>query len=98
MWLVSDRGLYSVVDKGQTPGKLCVGARVGTDLKEFRHLPPMQKYATGINESILGGYRFRINFERQGWGAAVAQPSSGPGPSVRMRTSRLAIRSRATGS
>lgn len=72
MWMVTDRGFYSVVDKGVVEGELCVRARVRMDLEKLCQLPPMQKYAGSIEESDLGDYRCRINVRREDWIEATA--------------------------
>ncbi|MGA7397434.1 MAG: hypothetical protein WBW62_08315 [Solirubrobacterales bacterium] len=69
--MVTDRGFYSVVDKGQTEGELCVRARVREDLERLCELEPMAKYAVGIQESEFGDYRCRINVSRKDWEEAA---------------------------
>jgi len=71
--MVTDRGFYSVVDKGVVEGELCVRARVRADLERLCQLPSMQKYARDIQESELGDYRCRINVRHEDWTEAAAR-------------------------
>jgi hypothetical protein len=38
MWIVTDRGFFSVVDKGEPEGCLCVRSRVRGDLENLCRL------------------------------------------------------------
>ncbi len=72
MWIVTDRGFYSVVDKGEPEGMLCVRSRVREDLENLCLLESMTAYADSIRESALSDYRFRIFVEREDWVKAAA--------------------------
>jgi len=77
MWMVTDRGFYSVVDKGVTEGELCVRARVRADLENLCELEPMEKYTDQIEASNLGDYRYRINVKREDWVDAASLLAEG---------------------
>lgn len=72
MWIVTDRGFFSVVDKGEPEGFLCVRARVRKDLESLCELESMKPYSLSIKESRLSDYRFRIFVDREDWAKAAA--------------------------
>ena len=72
MWMITDRGFYSVVDKGDREGYLCIRARVKVDLEALFELEPMASYADSIAESEFGDYRFRVYVRRADWVLAAA--------------------------
>ena len=72
MWVVTDRGFFSAVDKGDREGFICVRARVREDLQRLCELGPMGAYADDIEESQLADYRYRIYARREDWSAALA--------------------------
>ena len=43
MWIVTDRGFFSVVDKGQPEGTLCVRSRVREDLENLCQLDSLKR-------------------------------------------------------
>ena len=59
MWLITDRGFYSVVDKGDREGYLCVRARVRSDLENLFGLDCLAGYAGEVIETGNSDYRFR---------------------------------------
>ncbi len=73
MWLVSDRGFYSVVDKGDREGFLCVRARVLQDLHNLFELESMKAYAGEVIETGHSDYRYRVYVTREDWVAAAAE-------------------------
>ena len=73
MWLVTDRGFNSTVDKGDREGYLCVRARVREDLERLCELPSMASYADRIEQSELADYRYRIYARRADWAVALEQ-------------------------
>jgi hypothetical protein len=73
MWLVTDRGFYSVVDKGDRPGYLCVRARVRADLESLFEFEPLAGYAGDVIETGDSDYRFRVYFTREDWVSASAE-------------------------
>jgi hypothetical protein len=75
MWIVTDRGFFSVVDKGEPEGCLCVRARVREDLENLCQLDSLIAYTDSIEESALSDYRFRIHVRREDWVAASASLS-----------------------
>ena len=72
MWLVTDRGFYSVVDKGDREGHVCIRARVGTDLENLIELESLTGYAGDVIETHNSDYRFRVYVTREDWVAAAA--------------------------
>ncbi|HRV59571.1 MAG: hypothetical protein KDB54_03965 [Solirubrobacterales bacterium] len=72
MWIVTDRGFFSVVDKGEPEGCLCVRARVREDLEHLCRLESLTSYANSIEESELSDYRYRIHVKREDWVKAAA--------------------------
>ena len=72
MWIVTDRGFFSVVDKGEPEGCLCVRARVREDLENLCQLESLTSYADTIEESRFSDYRFRIHVKREDWVKAAA--------------------------
>ncbi len=72
MWLVSERGFYSVVDKGDREGYLCVRARVLQDLHNLFELDSMKRYLDEVIETDDSDYRFRVYVRREDWVAASA--------------------------
>ncbi|MCB0858831.1 MAG: hypothetical protein KDB57_12035 [Solirubrobacterales bacterium] len=72
MWLVTDRGFYSVVDKGEPGGMLCVRSRVREDLESLCRLDSMESYSDSIRESDYSDYRFRIFVARGDWEKAAS--------------------------
>lgn len=72
MWMVTDRGFFSVVDKGEPEGCLCVRARVRADLEGLCQLDSLKAYADSIEESNVSDYRFRIHPKREDWIEAAA--------------------------
>jgi hypothetical protein len=72
MWLVTDRGFYSVVDKGDREGFLCVRARVKQDLHNLFELDSMNSYRDDVIETDDSDYRFRVYVSREDWTAAAA--------------------------
>jgi hypothetical protein len=76
MWLVTDRGFYSVVDKGDREGYLCVRGRLREDLEALFELEALGKYADGIIETHDSDYRYRVYVTREDWTAAVADLAS----------------------
>ncbi len=72
MWLVTDRGFYSVVDKGDRPGYLCVRARVRADLENLFELESLSGYAGDVIETDNSDYRFRVYVTREDWVTASA--------------------------
>jgi hypothetical protein len=72
MWLVTDRGFYSVVDKGDREGYLCVRARVGDDLAKLFEIESLAGYAGEVIETDNSDYRFRVYVTREDWVAASA--------------------------
>lgn len=75
MWIVTDRGFFSVVDKGKPEGCLCIRARVREDLENLCRLDSLRSYADTIEESALSDYRFRIYPKREDWSEAAADLS-----------------------
>ena len=75
MWIVTDRGFFSVVDKGEPEGFLCVRARVREDIENLCRLESMTAYADSIEESGFSDYRFRIHVKREDWVRAAADLS-----------------------
>lgn len=73
MWLITDRGFYSVVDKGDREGYLCVRARVRTDLENLFELESLAGYADDVIETDNSDYRFRVYFRREDWVTASAE-------------------------
>ena len=67
MWLVTDRGFYSVVDKGDREGYLCVRARVRSDLENLLKLESLAGYADDVIETDNSDYRFRVSITREDW-------------------------------
>lgn len=72
MWMVTDRGFFSIVDKGDREDQLCVRARVREDLDRLCELAPLKGYAGRIQESELGDYRCRVYVGRDDWIMAAA--------------------------
>ena len=72
MWIVTDRGFYSVVDKGRPEGTLCVRSRVRQDLVNLCELESLVEYSGSIKENEFSDYRFRIFVKREDWVAAAA--------------------------
>lgn len=73
MWLVTDRGFYSAVDKGDRPGYLCIRARVREDLVRLCELDSMTSYAGRIQHSDTADYRYRLYARRGDWAKALAE-------------------------
>ncbi|MFA9401270.1 MAG: hypothetical protein ACERKT_09225, partial [Acidobacteriota bacterium] len=65
MWIVTDRGFYSTVDKGDREGFLCVRSRVRQDLERLCELEPMTDYVGEIEQSEMSDYRYRIYARRE---------------------------------
>ena len=72
MWLVTDRGFYSVVDKGDREGHLCVRGRVRADIDALFELDSMKAYADDVIETHDSDYRYRVYVRREDWVAAAA--------------------------
>lgn len=72
MWMVTNRGFFSIVDKGDREDFLCVRARVREDLGNLVKLEPLKAYAGEIQESDLGDYRYRVYVSRDDWIMAAA--------------------------
>ncbi len=72
MWLVTDRGFYSVVDKGDRPGYLCVRGRVREDIEALFELDSLAGYAADVIETENSDYRYRVYVRREHWVAATA--------------------------
>lgn len=72
MWLMTDRGFYSVVDKGDREGYLCVRGRVSADIEALFELDSLKDYAGGIIETDDSDYRFRVYVRREDWVKAAA--------------------------
>jgi hypothetical protein len=72
MWLVTDRGFYSVVDKGDRPGYLCVRGRVLQDFHNLFELDSMKGYRDELIETDDSDYRFRVYVRREDWVATAA--------------------------
>jgi hypothetical protein len=72
MWLVSDRGFYSVVDKGDREGYLCVRARLRQDLYNLFELDSMNGYRDEVIETDNSDYRYRVYVRREDWAAAAS--------------------------
>jgi hypothetical protein len=72
VWLVTERGFYSVVDKGDREGFLCVRARVRQDLHNLFELDSMNAYRDEVIETENSDYRFRVYVSREDWTAATA--------------------------
>jgi len=72
MWLVSDRGFYSVVDKGDREGYLCVRGRVREDIDNLLELDSLAGYAGEVIETEYSDYRYRVYVKREDWVAAAA--------------------------
>ncbi len=72
MWMVSSRGFFSIVDKGDREDCLCVRGRVREDLDNLLGLEPLKSYADEIQESDLGDYRYRVYVSRDDWIMAAA--------------------------
>jgi hypothetical protein len=73
MWLVTTRGFYSVVDKGDRPGHLCVRARVRADLENLFELESLAVYSGDVIETHNSDYRFRVYVTREDWVAAAVE-------------------------
>jgi hypothetical protein len=73
MWLVTERGFYSVVDKGDREGYLCVRARVRGDLENLFRLDCLAGYAGEVIETDNSDYRFRVYVNREDWITAAAE-------------------------
>lgn len=72
MWLITDRGFYSVVDKGDREGHLCVRARVKDDLENLFKLDCLSGYAGDVIDTDNSDYRFRVYVTRADWAAACS--------------------------
>jgi len=72
MWLVTDRGFYSVVDKGDREGYLCVRGRVREDIEALFELDSLAGYAGEVIETDNSDYRYRVYVKREDWVAAAA--------------------------
>jgi hypothetical protein len=72
MWLVTDRGFYSVVDKGDREGYLCVRGRVREDIEALFELDPLAAYADDVIETHDSDYRYRVYVRREDWVRAAA--------------------------
>lgn len=72
MWIVTDRGFFSVVDKGEPEGCLCVRARVRGDLENLCRLDSLASYADLIEDTKYSDYRFRVHVKREDWAGAAA--------------------------
>lgn len=72
MWMMTDRGFFSIVDKGDREGYVCIRARVRGDLDRLCELEPMKGYVGSIEESDLGDYRCRAYVTREDWIMAAA--------------------------
>ena len=72
MWLVTDRGFYSVVDKGDREGYLCVRGRVREDIDALFELDSLAGYADDVIETHDSDYRYRVYVRREDWVAAAA--------------------------
>ena len=73
MWLVTDRGFYSVVDKGDREGCVCVRARVRDDLLALIELDSLADWEGRIIDTDDSDYRFRIYVTREDWVLAAAE-------------------------
>lgn len=73
MWIITDRGFYSTVDKGDREGYLCVRARVREDLERLCELAPMAAYSDQIEQNEMSDYRYRVYARRGDWAAALEQ-------------------------
>ncbi|MCB0858675.1 MAG: hypothetical protein KDB57_11230 [Solirubrobacterales bacterium] len=73
MWIVTVRGFYSVVDKGEPEGMMCVRSRVREDLENLCQLGSMDAYSDSIQESGISDYRFRVFVDREDWVQAAAE-------------------------
>jgi hypothetical protein len=76
MWLITDRGFYSVVDKGDREGFLCVRGRVRADLDALLELEALNKYADEIIETHDSDYRYRVYVSREDWQDAASDLAS----------------------
>jgi hypothetical protein len=72
MWLITDRGFYSVVDKGDREGYLCVRARVRGDIENLFKLDSLAGYAGEVIETGNSDYRFRVYVTREDWVTAAS--------------------------
>jgi len=72
MWLVTDRGFYSVVDKGDREGYLCVRGRVREDIDNLFELDSLAAYASNVIETDNSDYRYRVYVKREDWVRAAA--------------------------
>jgi hypothetical protein len=73
MWLVTDRGFYSVVDKGDREGFVCVRGRVREDMGRLLELDCLRRYADDVIETTDSDYRYRVYVTREDWVTAVAE-------------------------
>ena len=72
MWMVTNRGFFSIVDKGDREDFLCVRGRVREDMEGLLSLGPLEAYAGELKESDLGDYRYRVYVSRDDWIMAAA--------------------------
>jgi len=77
MWLVTDRGFYSVVDKGDREGYLCVRGRVREDINNLFELDSLAGYASDVIETDNSDYRYRVYVKREDWVRAAADLAQG---------------------
>ncbi len=71
MWLVTDRGFYSVVDKRDREGYLCVRGRVRRDIDALFELDCLSAYADEVIETHDSDYRYRVYVTREDWADAL---------------------------
>ncbi|MBK8293920.1 MAG: hypothetical protein IPK93_03760 [Solirubrobacterales bacterium] len=69
---MTNRGFFSIVDKGDREDCLCIRGRVRGDMDNLLKLEPLKHYAEAIQESDLGDYRFRVYVSRDDWIMAAA--------------------------
>ncbi|MGK2955051.1 MAG: hypothetical protein ACSLFI_05200 [Solirubrobacterales bacterium] len=70
--MVTDRGFFSIVDKGDREDHVCIRGRVRADMDGLCALEPLKPYAGEIQESDLGDYRYRVYVDRNDWIMAAA--------------------------
>jgi len=71
MWLITDQGFYSIVQKpGDAPDYLTVRARVAKDLDNLRtFVPELGRTVTGVGTD----YPFRARVSKRALGAGLAR-------------------------
>jgi hypothetical protein len=75
MWLITERGFYSVVAHRDEPNHLIVRARVRADLVALEALAPL--IDVRIMETPDADYSYRAIVTREDWQAAVAVLTAG---------------------